>query len=728
MTKKRTIKVALAGNPNAGKTCIFNALTGAHQHVGNYPGVTVELARGVAKVGDYTLDIVDLPGTYSLTAYSDDEREARKVILEEKLDVIVNIVDTSNLDRNLYLTVQLIELGANVVIAMNMSDEARAQGIMPNLDLLSGILGVPLVETVGNRSRGIDELIQTIIRSAEKPPEHMPVSFHRDVETEIEKILPLLEKIPDTDIPFRYAAVKLIENDSDIIDRIKEKTGSACLEVLEQLKTSRTHLERLLGELPEVFIAELRHGIASGAAAESVMQVKTRAATRQITHRIDNILLNRILGLPIFAVAMYFVFWLTFAVGSPMMSWVEVLFEWLATSITTILPEGILQSLVVDGIIGGVGGVLVFVPNIMLLFFAISILEDTGYMARAAFIMDKLMHKIGLHGRSFIPMLIGFGCTVPAVMATRVLDNKRDRFTTIMVLPLMSCGARLPVYLLIISAFFPAYRANVLWLIYIAGILLAILIAKLLRVSILKGENAPFVMELPPYRIPTITSLIIHVWQKIRHYLIKAGTVILAFSVIIWFLTSFPKTENYQVDRLLEEGLLVETETSFDLPYITAAELEQKSLSIDETSAITQEEIQNARSAEEIAGSVMGRFGRIIEPVLKPLDFDWRIGTALIGALGAKEIFVSQMGILYSMGEAGEESDNLSTTLRDRYSPITGIAIMLFILIMAPCIPALVVVRKETGSWIWALGQFFGLTLLAYIIVLIYSLIAGLVI
>ncbi|MBN1433699.1 ferrous iron transport protein B [Candidatus Fermentibacterales bacterium] len=680
-----SVRVALAGNPNVGKTCIFNALTGARQHVGNYPGVTVDVATGSFGLGETRFEVFDLPGTYSLTPHSDDEREARRMLIRDRPDVVVNVIDATNLERNLYLTVQLLEMGLNTILALNMSDEAMELGTMPDSALLSQVLGVPVVETVGSRGKGADALKRAIAAAAAAPSPAQRISFGRDADEQIARIEALLETATGLPFPGRYAATKLLEGDEEIARTLEQAVSREDLTgLLEQAEMAGDYLHHLLGDAPEVLLAESRHGIASGAAAEATRngRMGRRTAAPSLTQKIDNVVLNRFFGLPIFALAMYVTFWLTFGIGSPVMGLLERVFGWLGSAAASVLPHGPVESLIVDGIIGGVGGVLVFVPNIALLFLAISFMEDSGYMARAAFLVDGFMHRIGLHGRSFIPMLIGFGCTVPAVMATRVLDNRRDRLTTMMVLPLMSCGARLPIYLLVIGAFFPANRALVLWFVYVLGVLLAVGLAKLLRATILRGDNTPFVMELPPYRMPTARSIALHVWQRVRHYLLKAATVILAFSVILWFLSYYPR------------------------PPASAPEAPEHA------------------SASAISGSALGVFGRTIEPALKPLGFDWRIGTALVGALGAKEIFVAQMGMLFSLG--GDESGELTDRLRESYDPVTGLGIILFALVMAPCIPTFVMVRRESRSTLWALGQFAGLTALAWVLVLAFNQVARL--
>ena len=671
------ITVAMAGNPNSGKTTIFNMLTGARQHVGNYPGVTVERKDGLCKFKGYEMTIVDLPGTYSLTAYSIEELVARNFIIDEQPDVVVDIIDASNIERNLYLATQLIEMDVPLVLAFNMSDIAKRKGLLFDIEQLSTLLEAMIVPTVGNKGEGRLALLDAVVATAQqgKTSRTHKVNYGEEVEKELARIETLIAggeyELTQKYNP-RWLAIKLLEQDSDVIAEVHSQ------EILDTVKVSAEHLKTIFGDEPEIIIADRRYGFISGACEESIKSsVELRHTSSDM---IDKVILNRVLGLPLFLLLMYLVFKLTFWVGGPLMGWMEALFDWAAELLAGFWPAGAespLESLLVDGIIGGVGGVLVFLPNILLLFLAIAILEDSGYMARAAFVMDRIMHKIGLHGKSFIPMLIGFGCSVPAIMATRVLENRRNRLTTIMVVPLMSCGARLPIYTLIIPAFFaPKWHGFMLWLIYMIGIVLAIICAKLLRLTLFKGETTPFVMELPPYRMPTFKGILIHMWERGWLYLKKAGTIILALSVILWAATSYPK------------------------PSETAL------------TGLNEEQAQEA----ELTHSIAGRVGRTLEPVIRPLGFDWKTGTAIIGALGAKEVFVAQMGIVHSLGEVDEKSKALRAKLQAEYSPLVGFCIMLFTLISAPCVATLAICRRETGSWGWALFQFFGLTALAYVV------------
>lgn len=846
MTKK--LNIGLAGNPNSGKTTLFNRLTGARQHVGNYPGVTVEKKEGVCRHNGHELRITDLPGTYSLTAYSTEEKVARDFIIHESPDVLIDVVDASNLERNLYLAVQFMELGVPLVLALNMSDVAKARGLEFDIELLSELFGVPIVPTVGTRGEGLDELVEAAIAVAKngRSDPRAVVDYGPDIEQELETLQGLIKEgaqsLPDLDPEQgseekdnsrlahhnpRWIAVKLLENDEDVRKRVNDEA------IFSAVDASSLHIERLLGSHPEMIIADRRYGLISGACQEAVRSTVEERHTR--SDQIDTIVTSRVLGFPIFLGLMYLTFQFTFTVGERPMVWIESFFGWLSMVISGFWPmgaESALKSLVVDGIIGGVGGVLVFLPNILLLFLAISILEDSGYMARAAFLMDRLMHKIGLHGKSFIPMLLGFGCSVPAIMATRTLESRRDRIATMLVVPLMSCSARLPIYALIIPAFFPkSLQAPILLTLYCIGIVLAILGAKILRATFFKGENQPFVMELPLYRVPTIRATLTHMFERSWLYCKKAGTIILSLSIILWAMTSYPKKTIFERDygaeqaavqqvfldkvqqlnvplglsaesKLLSQAIMWELTMAAeqrkyyeDQPQFAAAQEAQDAaigellrsqdgavlahfldfrdrvaaardnfaLAVNEMAlkeglpgyaALEQEHnaviaaienedpdafatavryldevkgpfegeleaIARARGAEELAYSVTGRVGRAIEPLLKPMGFDWRIGTALIGALAAKEVFVAQMGIVFSVGEADEGSEALRFRLRQNYSPLVAFCIMLFCLVSAPCMATIAVTKRESNSWKWALFQLGSLTVLAYVLTVV---------
>jgi len=695
------ITVALAGNPNSGKTTIFNMLTGARQHVGNYPGVTVEKKAGTCRHGGVTMNVVDLPGTYSLTAYSVEELVARDFLIGEGPQVVIDIIDASNLERNLYLAVQIMELGAPLLLAFNMSDVAERRGLQFDLPLLSELLNTHIVPTVGHRGIGRDELLDAALHVAESGEVSEPwrIDYGEEIEEEIAKLEALIEQSAAAPIgaPIRWVAVKLLEGDDELAKTIHDEA------LLAAAERSARHLEVVLGDSPEALIADRRYGFISGACQETVRSTVESRHTR--SDQIDSVVTNRIVGLPIFLALMYGVFHLTFTLGEAPMGWIEAGFEWLAQTVDGWWPAGsdsLLRSLLLDGVIGGVGGVLVFLPNILLLFLAIAILEDSGYMARAAFLMDRLMHKIGLHGKSFIPMLIGFGCSVPAIMATRTLETRRDRLTTMLVVPLMSCGARLPIYALIIPAFFPAaWHAPMLWGIYLIGILLAVVCAKLLKSTVLRGEAPPFVMELPPYRIPTVRSVLVHMWNRGGAYLKKAGTIILGISILLWAMQQWPGVSTERVERFEARRAAIEADPVLN----------------DETMEIELADIDFQQARADLDASLMGRIGHGLEPVLSPCGFDWKISTAMIGAFAAKEVFVSQMGIVYSLGEEqDEESEPLRDKLQANYTPLQGFCIMLFCLVSAPCVATIAMTKRESNSWRWALFQLGGLTVLAWVL------------
>ncbi|MDP6635632.1 MAG: ferrous iron transport protein B [Phycisphaerae bacterium] len=834
------LNIALAGNPNSGKTTIFNLLTGERQHVGNYPGVTVEKKQGSAVFADRELDIVDLPGTYSLTAYTIEEIVTRNFIMESEPDVVIDIVDCSNLERNLYLATQLLECGVPLVLAFNKSDLAEVRGFHIDCERLSNLLGVPIVETVGTTGGGLDELLARALEVADAGPEAVAQQRLPDYGTELEPhVVQTAREIAHhcgLERHSRWFALKLLEGDSEALKRVQslasEDHGQQVTEIIAETATLRKHIEDICGDSPEIVFADRRYGFISGACTEAVEQ--TVEARHDLSDRIDAVMTNPIMGLPIFIAMMYVVFQLTFTIGQWPMGWIEDGFVVLSKQLAMLWGKGsesLLKSLLIDGIIGGVGGVIVFLPNILLLFAGIAVLEDSGYMARAAFVMDRWMHKIGLHGKSFIPMLIGFGCNVPAIMATRTLETRRDRMTTMLVIPLMSCGARLPIYALIIPAFFPsAWHGPMLWTMYLIGIVLAIVLARLLRSTLFKGESAAFVMDLPPYRMPTAKGLLVHMWERSWMYLRKAGTVILGVSVVMWALAAFPRIsadeldakyanqkqtahatytarlagvntllgvapEDSVIDKALgAEMTLAEAGGEFfehEQGYIDAQAARDSTIAsltagpggdvlksfIDartrilearETFAqrIADEELQEGsrqyaaielyrdRELEKIAKdhpqagaaallyldecagpyvqamvdiensqlldrtsrSILGRIGRAIEPVVRPMGFDWRIGTALLGSFAAKEVFVAQMGIVYSVGEGSDDSGTLRKKLSENYTPLIGFCIMLYCLVSAPCVATIAATWQESGRMRWAMAQLAGLTLLAYVL------------
>ncbi len=660
---KKVLKVGLCGNPNSGKSCIFNELTGSRQHVGNWPGVTVEKKTGYAIFGHYEIEFVDLPGTYSLTAYSQEEITARDYIIQGRPDVIVNVLDSTNLDRNLYLTTQLIELGAKTVIALNMTDEADHKGIRIDAKLLAQLLGMPVVKMVGNRGIGFRDLLQEIVAVAQQEEplsRHLHIQYGAEIEEEIRKLQTEMRKDPSLTKLYstRWLAVKLLEHDGRVREQIQKISLNAPA-ILAHLEKSHAHIEEILHEESEIILADRRYGFIKGLLLEVCH--KTATGRRPLSDKIDRVATNRLLGIPILIGLLWLMFQATFSLGAYPMEWIETGIGWISASLQGLMPEGLLKDLVIDGIVSGVGGVLVYLPNILILFFFISLFEDTGYMARAAFIMDRVMHTVGLHGKSFIPVIMGFGCNVPAIIAARTLENKSDRMLTILINPLVSCSARLPVYILLAGAFFQEQAGNLIFAVYLTGIVLAVLVGQLFRRTLFKGEAAPFVMELPPYRLPLLKSVLIHMWEKGIIFIRKVGGVILAASIIIWFLSAFPR---------LSAG----------------------------------PESGEARMSQSYAGQI----GHWVEPVLRPLGFDWRGGVALITGIAAKEIVVSTFGVLYQTGsDAGHKSESLQTALRKNMTPLSALAFMFFTLIYIPCIGALGAMYRELGSLRWT---FFAMT------------------
>ncbi len=684
--KAQEITVALSGNPNSGKTTIFNNLTGLRQHVGNYPGVTVEKKTGIVEYKGYRINIVDLPGTYSLTAYSQEEIVARNFVVNDRPDVVIDIVDSSNLERNLYLAVQLMELNAPLILAFNMADVAKKIGKKIDINLLSRLFGVPIVETVGSRGLGSSQLLETAMETVSgKKTKKVEIKYGEEVENEISNIISVLEKqkIPTFNFDIRWIAVKLLEQDMEVIETIKKGAPQRYPEVEKAINNSINHITGILRETPEVVIANARYGFIKGALLESYREVKSTRLDR--SEKADRILTNRIFGIPIFIFIIWLMFQFVFTLGKYPVSWMELGFEKLGNLFTDIIPQGLLRSLLVDGIIGGVGGVITFTPNIILLFFAIAVLEDSGYMARAAFVMDRVMHKIGLHGKSFIPLIIGFGCTVPAYMGSRILENRKDRLVTMHINTFMSCGARLPVYILFAGAFFPAVAGNVIFSIYLIGVIMAVLMAKVLRATRFRGESDPFVMELPPYRIPTFKGILIHTWERTWMYIKKAGTIILAISILMWMLFTFPMIgNNYSQDY---DHQIKEIDLQYHSGEITTDEYN------NEISTIEAE-----MAGERLAYSAAGRIGRFLEPVFRPLGFDWKMVVATISGVAAKEVVVSTMGTLYSIQESDGQSESLKTALSKHYTPLVGYNFMLFTLLYFPCMAAMVMFRKEAGT------------------------------
>ncbi|MDR0867778.1 MAG: ferrous iron transport protein B [Planctomycetota bacterium] len=731
-TGKKKIKAALVGNPNCGKTTIFNALTGARQHVGNYPGVTVEskighfhlsaprhggphrdkrcdcchhdnAAASVADAsvadafalpaGDYEIELIDLPGIYSLSSSSPEEEVAFSELTAAGLDLIINVVNCAALQRNLYLTTQVSELHIPMLIAFNMSDEAEAKGERFDLPALEDALGYPIVKTVGHKGGGLDELKEKLLTVCANLSRHKTpkLNYGEDVNDAIAKISVPIAEIHVTKfahIPPRFFAIKLLEHDATVL-KMPEFAPAHPL-VAEQIQ----HLSGAHAIDADTFVADRRYALISGICRQAV--TFNEEHRREVSDQIDAVVTNRWLGLPLFLLAIYLVFWVTFTGGAPLMELIEDGFGWLQDFIKAEwTSDSMWQRLLVEGVIGGVGGVLVFLPNIVLMFIALAFLEDSGYMARASFVVDGIMRKFGLHGKSFVPLILGFGCTVPAIMATRSIESARDRMATIMILPLMSCGARLPIHLLIIAAFFSAHQATMMFAIYLLGVVIALTAAMLMKKTIFRGDNEVYLMELPPYRLPTLRGIFIHAGGRAKMYLHRAGTIILAVSILLFFANNYPEKQEFSVDY----------------------EAARAAVAADDEDAKT--EIDNAEQSEQLAFTVSGRIGKYLEPVFQPLGFDWKISTAMVGALAAKEVLVSQLGILYAAGDADETSESLRESLVKNYSPLQGFCLMVFALLSIPCIATLAMVRRELNSWGYAALEAVGLLALAYVVTFI---------
>ena len=708
--KRRTINVALVGNPNCGKTSLFNLASGAHEHVGNYSGVTVDAKEGYFDFQGYHFKIVDLPGTYSLSAYTPEEIYVRRHIIDETPDVIINVVDSSNLERNLYLTTQLIDMNVRMVVALNMYDELEASGNTLDHRLLGNLFGVPMVPTVCKKNIGVDRLFHVVINLYEgadfidkkghihpevakeimdwhqtlpnfkdhgehpadythgKEPvgkvfRHIHINHGPDLEKAIDAVKEEISKNEFIRHKYstRYLAIKLLENDPEIERFIHTLPNAA--EVEKKRDKAARRIQETMNEDSESALTDAKYGFISGALKETFTD--NHLEQEQTTKVLDSIVTHRIWGYPIFFLFMYLMFEGTFVIGEYPMMGIEWLVEVMGNLIRDNMSEGPLKDMMIDGIIGGVGGVIVFLPNILILYFCISLMEDSGYMARAAFIMDKIMHKMGLHGKSFIPLIMGFGCNVPAIMASRTIENRKSRLITMLVNPLMSCSARLPIYLVLVGAFFPNNGSLVLLGIYVIGIALAVIMARLFSRFLVKGDDTPFVMELPPYRMPTMKSIFRHTWEKGAQYLKKMGGIIMIASIIIWFLGYYPDHNAYPTQ------------------------------------------------AEQQENSYIGQIGQAVEPVLEPLGFDWKLSIGLLSGVGAKELVVSTLGVLYT-NDAG--ADAVSLAERIPITPLAAFSYMLFVLIYFPCIATLVAIKQESGSWKWAIFTAGYTTALAWIV------------
>ncbi|MBQ4336672.1 MAG: ferrous iron transport protein B [Lentisphaeria bacterium] len=707
---KSRYRIALAGNPNCGKTCIFNALTGARQHVGNYPGVTVESKHGFFELNGCEIELIDLPGVYSLSSSSPEEEVVFQELTKPGIDLILNVVDSSIPRRSLYLTTQLAELHIPMVLAFNMADDARKKGLKFDIAKLEKYFGSPIVQTVGCKADGIKPLLKTLKTALENLETHgVPMlSYGADIDDAINAISEKIDALDLTQykhIPARFFAIKLLEHDTAAM-QLKE-FEPVHSEVEEQI----CHLLDKHAIEADTFMADRRYAMLSGACRDTITMTGERR--REISDKIDMVMTNKYLGLPLFFLIIYLTFYFTFICADPLMGYIEEFFGWLGECVCRVWsPETLpyLRSMVTDGIIGGVGGVLVFLPNILFLFFAIAILEESGYMSRAAFVMDGIMRKFGLQGRSFVPLVLGFGCTVPAIMATRVIESERDRKVTIMVLPLFSCSARLPIYALIIPAFFPLkYQATMMWVIYVIGVAVALIGVRIMKNTLFKGEGEVYLMELPPYRMPTLKSLLLHMWDRGRMYLQKAGTIILATSIILYICNTLPEKQVFSQDYdKMASAISAKLEST---PESNKAAVEK----LEEELAV----VENAKQAEMLEYTISGRIGHLAEPLFRPIGFDWKLATASIGALAAKEVFVSQLGILFAEGETDEESVPLREQLAKNYTRLQGFCIMLFCLLSIPCLATLAIIRRELNSTKLALAEAAGLFVLAYVTTLI---------
>lgn len=718
-----SINVALVGNPNCGKTTIFNHASGSRERVGNYGGVTVESREARFKQGDRTFVITDLPGTYSITEYSPEELYVRRHIVEKRPDVVVNVVDASNLERNLYLTTQLLEMGVKVVVALNMHDELEHKGDILDHGSLGKLMGIPFVTTIGRTGFGIDELFRTVVAVHENRDETVrpvTINYGTDIEKSIASLQKLLEagSGPDSPVPSRYTAIKLLEKDSDTGESLSCGGDSAA--VMQQAEREIRALESELKEDTGTLISDARYGFIAGALRETFRPGPR--PKRTISEKIDRILTHQILGFPIFLFFMWVTFQLTFTAGEYPMGWIETGTSYISRFIGSSMQAGLLRELLTDGIIAGVGGVIVFIPSILILFFMISLMEDTGYMARAAFIMDRLMHALGLHGKSFIPLIMGFGCSVPAIMATRTLESRKDRILTMLIIPFMSCSARLPVYVLFISAFFPGHAGSVLFGIYLLGVTVAIVSAMVMKKTFFRKIEVPFVMELPPYRIPHLKNTLRHMWDRGKEYMKKIGGVVLVAAVIIWALGRFPDHGNAGVYG----AMISETQKRYQAQ-IGGVRTGDKAAAamIEKRMKDEIQSIEHQREAERLENSYIGMIGQFIEPVMAPLGFDWRMSVSIVTGLAAKEIAVGTMGILYHTDVVSPDGkDSLVSRIRDLkhtsgpragkplFDPLTAMGFMAFMLLYVPCVATLATMKRESGSWKWPLfSAFFTISL-----------------
>ncbi len=721
--RSKSINIALVGNPNCGKTTIFNFISGSKEKVGNYSGVTVDIHKATFKTKGYTFNFYDLPGTYSLTAYSTEEIFVRKFIYEQTPDIVINVLDSTNLERSLFLTTQLIDMDLRTIIALNMFDEMEKNRLELDQEELASLVGIPIIPTVSSKGQGIDAIVDKVIQVFEgrdQTSRHVHINYGKDLEEAISSIRAKVKEYkPITDkISSRFISIKLLERDKQIHELLQDYINYQ--EICDVTEKEIAKIERLENEDSETVITNAKYSFITGALRETYNNPIEGEMTR--SEKIDSILTHRYFGFPIFSGLLFLMFWTTFTLGAYPMDWIDLGVSWFGTFVHKLLPEGMLNDLLVDGIISGTGSVMVFLPNILILFFFISLLEGSGYMARAAFIMDNIMHRFGLHGRSFIPMIMGFGCNVPAILATRSMRNRGDRILTMLIIPFMSCSARLPVYILIISAFFSSYQALILIGIYAVGIVFAFLTAQILNKTVFKNKETPFVMELPTYRLPTLRNVLYHMWDKTRHYLRKIGTIILLGVVIIWALEYFPR-ESENIAHFREEIEAVKNNETLS----------------NETRREQISELQESLESDRLVNSYLGRVGRVIEPVMSPLGFDWKMSISLLAGLPAKEIVVSTMGVLYQTS-ADENTVSLQKKLQDEvhlkgkykgekiFTGPTALAFLIFILIYFPCIGVVATIKNESGSWKWAVFSVLYTTTLAWVAAFIVYNIGNLIV
>lgn len=726
--QRKKVNVAFVGNPNCGKTSLFNFASGSKEHVGNYSGVTVEAKQAKYKQNGYDFDLCDLPGTYSLTAYTPEELYVRKYIFEKHPDIVVNVVDATNLERNLYLTTQLIDMDVKVVIALNMYDDIEKSGTILEIEKLAQLMGIPIIPTIAPKGIGVNSLFNKIIDVYENRDEivrHIHINYGKEVEKSIKRIRENIKEIPKLSVRMspRFLAVKLLEQDKQAIRLVTKHDISG--EILKTSFVEVNRIEKLYNDSSDGIITDAKYGFINGALKET-LKIGT-AKRREHSNAIDKMLTHKVFGFPIFLFFMFLMFFATFELGSYPMDWIDSGISALNKGLKNVLPEGMLNDLITDGIISGMGSVLVFLPNILILFFFISFMEDTGYMARAAFMMDHLMHLIGLHGRSFIPLIMGFGCNVPAIMATRTIRNRNDRLLTILITPFMSCSARLPVYILFISAFFPHQPTLVLISLYTGGIILAIITAHIFNKTLFKTKETPFVMELPPYRVPSVKSTVKHMWDKSAQYIQKVGGVILIAVIIIWALGYFPRTNiNYerQNEELITLRKVAKNQTSLAKEIVLENQIDK---------------LEMRMVSEQLKNSYLGKIGHIIEPIIRPLGFDWRMGIALLSGAAAKEVVVSTLGVVLHAGEEGDEQRLISELREMKYeqgkrkgkhvfTPLVAISFLIFVLIYSPCIGVVSAIAKESSSWKLALFMVVYTTALSWILSFITYQVGSLII